>query len=198
MFVHAPEDNHIEIRAFVLWDNPDFARHALELCEEVEQRVENARFHLKEASAQDVSRGNGIDPAHPDVSRTDLVLVALSEMTKALPFELREWFYRWADSRHCEYGALAALRPLHCDGAGEIHQIAHDSPGHWPPATKEEESYQQFLKNIAERAKVDFMWGAVQSDLEDATRNFRYLPSLDEHLIHPNKSHELENPKTKA
>lgn len=177
MFIHEPSDKHVPIYTLVLWDNPAMAGRAVELCNSIEHRAKDIKFHLSEADANDILRGGGVEPIDPKARDADLLLVAFEEMARSLPSEISRWFSNWAAKRRCDYGALAELDAPALLSRSEIHQLASQPDVRWPQPEACESGFRRFLQQTAERARVDFICGALEADLEEATRNFRYLPA---------------------
>ncbi|MFT5467059.1 MAG: hypothetical protein ACI8UO_002162 [Verrucomicrobiales bacterium] len=177
MFIPEPSDIQVPVYAFVLWDSPDMAGCALELCNGIEQRVENIKFHLSEADANDIVHDRGVAPTDTNALEADLLLVAFQEMAKSLPNELKQWFKKWSTKRKCDYGALAKLDAPTPLSRQHEHELAAHSEARWPDPQACESGFRQFLQQTAERAKVDFISGALEADLEEATRNLCYLPA---------------------
>lgn len=173
MFVHAPEKTGITVSTMVLWDDPDLAMHAVSMCREIQGRDTEVRFRIEEVDARDLERD--ANRLRARACEADIVLVALHRTICELPEPVRAWFLSWSRSRTRHSGALAVLRPWdHVDG-DQFRSLVHQMGDRFPPCQEREQEFREFLANCARTAHMEFFWGCLESELEEATRGLRVL-----------------------
>tara|TARA_R110002096_G_scaffold164099_8_gene331800 strand:+ start:2151 stop:2702 length:552 start_codon:yes stop_codon:yes gene_type:complete len=178
MFVHEPRKKVIETRTLVLWENPEMAYKALDLCSEIEGRVQRTSFSIEEANFRDLAsnrRGNNLQG---DACLADLLILAPKDTRRPPPARLKTWLKQWSTLRRRDEGGLAVLRTIGRLDEDQIPRMVRDFHQHSTPVLPEEADFHRFVQEIAKRARVDLLWGAVESELEEAMRNFSFLRSL--------------------
>lgn len=177
MFVHAPERAETRVTALVLWDDPDLAFHAVEICREIEKRQEEMEFQIQETEVSALERSG--DQVRDQACESDLLVVALQRTLAELPDFVRDWFQEWARARERRSGALAILRPAdHVDGE-RFRRLVREPPESKMAESEQDRDFRRFLEDCARRAHVELFWGCLESDLEDAIRGLRILQAPD-------------------
>lgn len=171
MFVHAPEKSEITVNTLVLWDDPDLALHAVEICRDIESRAEMVRFQIEEADAGDLQW----NAAHlrERACAADIVIVALHRTICELPGSVKDWFLDWSGSRERQAGALAVLRAADHVDCEQFRNLLQEIEERYPACSESEQNFRHFLERCANRAHMEFFWGCLESDLAEATRGMR-------------------------
>lgn len=173
MFIHAPEKTEITVSTLVLWDDPDLAMHAVAMCHEIQERDREVRFCIEEADARLLERE--ANRLRVRACEADIVLVALHRTLCEFPDPVRAWFLSWSRARERHSGALAVLRPWdHVDGE-QFRNLVRDNPERFQPCREQEQKFCEFLASCARLAHMEFFWGCLESELEEATRGLRVL-----------------------
>jgi len=175
MFMHAPDDDTCIIRTMVLWNNPDLGLQAVRFLREIERRTEAIRFDIRELSSKHCERDQRGDLFQ--LACTSPLLIVALDMTTAPTEAQKSWFQDWADTRAKDQGALAVFRGPGHVAAEQFEELVHDHPQDILNLTKEEREFHDFLKSTCQRGECDFLWGAGEADLQEATEGLRYLPS---------------------
>jgi len=173
MFLHEPDTTDISVDTLVLWDDPDLAFHAVEICREIEERIDRVKFHIEEAAVDDLVKRE--DELRSKACGADLILVAFHETIYDLPDRVKTWFEKWAETRDRQAGALAVMRAADHVDCERFREFVRGREDPFAQCSAEEEAFRRFLEGCARRAHSEFFWGCLESDLEEATRGLRIL-----------------------